>query len=227
MWGRQPRAVRIAAIVLAGLLLLLVLAQVLLPAIAAGRIRSRVERYGSVDSVSVSAWPAVKLLWGDADSVHVTADSMTLSPRQAAALLWEGRGVSHLNLHASALRVGSLALTDATLEKRGSQLAAQASATQAATEAALPEGFVVKLLGSRDGEVEVEATGGLFGLQASVDAVAQAEEGRLVAHPEGALLEGFQLKLFSEPHVYVEGVGASVFAGEPLRYRLSMRASLR
>jgi hypothetical protein len=227
MWRRQPRAVRVAAIVLAAVLLLLALAQVLLPAIAAGRIRSRVERYGSVDSVSVSAWPAVKLLWGDADSVHVTARSIALSPRQAASLLWEGHGVSHLDLHADAVRVGSLTLTDATLEKRGLQLAAQASATQAATEAALPEGLAVKLLGSRDGEVEVEATGGLFGLQASVDAVARAEEGRLVAHPEGTLLEGFRLKLFSDPHIYVEGVGASAIAGEPPRYHLSMRASLR
>ena len=38
--------------------------------IAASRISSRVGRYGKVQSVSVSAWPAVELLWGHADSVH-------------------------------------------------------------------------------------------------------------------------------------------------------------
>ncbi len=45
------------------LVLLFVLAQVLLPRIAASRISSRVGRYGKVRSVSVSAWPALELLW--------------------------------------------------------------------------------------------------------------------------------------------------------------------
>ena len=43
---------------LAGAVLVLALAQVLLPRIAASRISSRVGRYGSVESVSVRAWPA-------------------------------------------------------------------------------------------------------------------------------------------------------------------------
>jgi len=47
-----------------GAVLLLGLAQLFLPRIAAGRITSRLGRYGRVESVSVSAWPAVKLLWG-------------------------------------------------------------------------------------------------------------------------------------------------------------------
>ena len=55
----------------AAVVLLLVLAQLLLPGLAARRIRTRVGRYGTVKSVSVSAWPAVKVLWGDADAVTV------------------------------------------------------------------------------------------------------------------------------------------------------------
>ena len=49
--------------------LALVLAQLFLPRIAASRISSRVGSYGKVSSVSVSALPAMELLWGDADSV--------------------------------------------------------------------------------------------------------------------------------------------------------------
>jgi hypothetical protein len=75
--------------------------------------------------------------------------------------------------------------------------------------------------------VLVRASGGLFGVGASVDAVALGREGRLIAHPVGPLLEGLQLTLFSDPHVYVEGVGASVQDGVPSSYRLSMSASLR
>jgi hypothetical protein len=85
----------------------------------------------------------------------------------------------------------------------------------------------VRLLGSEAGQVRVRATGGLFGIGASVDAVALAREGRLVAHPLGLLIEGLQLTLFSEPHVYVQGVAASRDGRQPASYRLSMRAGLR
>ncbi len=46
-------------------------------------------------------------------------------------------------------------------------------------------------------------SGGLFGVGASVDAVAQAEEGKLVARPTG-LLGALKLTLFESPSVYVE-----------------------
>ena len=61
-------------------MLLLVLAQLFLPAHRREPDPSRVGRYGKVQSVSVSAWPAIELLWGDADSVHVSAGSLALSP---------------------------------------------------------------------------------------------------------------------------------------------------
>ena len=43
---------------------------------------------------------------------------------------------------------------------------------------------------SEEGTVEVRASGGLFGVSASVEAVAQAENGKLVARPTGLLLAG-------------------------------------
>lgn len=208
-------------------MLALALAQVLLPRLAADRISSRVGRYGSVHSVSVSAWPAVELLWGDAGSVHVRAKSLVLSPAQAASLLWEGRGAASMDLSAQSVELGSLRVTDASLRKRGSQLSAQALVSEADVRAALPEGLAVRLLRSGGGDVEVQASGELFGVGATVNAVAGASDGKLVAHPLGFLIEGFQLTLFSQPHVYVEGVDASVAGEDPLSYRLSISASLR
>ncbi len=105
------------------------------------------------------------------------------------------------------------------------RLSALASADQAAVKAALPEGFDVRLLRSEGGQVEVQASGGLFGVGAAVNAVALASNGRLVAHPLGFLIEGFQLTIFSDRHVYVEGVSASAPASGG--YRLGMSASLR
>jgi hypothetical protein len=211
----------------AAILLLLVLAQVILPRIAAGVISSRVGRYGKVQSVSLSAWPAVKLLWGDVDSVEVKAGALHIEPAQAGKLLWEARSTARMEVSAQSVQVGSLRVTHARLTKRGNALSATAEATEADVNAALPSGFSVQLLKSEGGAVEVQASGGLFGIGASVDAVAQASEGKLLAHPRGLLIEGFRLTLYSDPHVYVEGVGASVLSSQPLTYGLSMSASLR
>ncbi|MHB8240470.1 MAG: LmeA family phospholipid-binding protein [Solirubrobacteraceae bacterium] len=207
--------------------LLLMLAQVLLPRIAASTISSRVGRYGKVQSVSVSAWPAVKLLWGSVDSVKVRAKSLAIEPGQAAKLLWEAHGVSDMDMSAESVRVGSLQLSDAHLSKRGSALSAEARASEAAVQAALPSGLSAQLVKSEGGRVEVQTSGSLLGVGASVNAVGEASEGKLVAHPLGFLLEGFRLTVFSDRHVYVEGVGASVVSRQPLSYGLSMRASLR
>jgi hypothetical protein len=226
--GASPRRAWLVLGSLAGaVVLLLALAQVLLPRLAASRISSRVGRYGSVISVSVSAWPAVELLWGDIGSVHVRARSLALSPAQVASLLWEARGVASMDLSAHSVKLGSLHVSDASLQKHGSRLSAQAVASEADVKAALPEGFAVRLLRSEGGDVEVQASGALFGVGATVNALAGASDGKLVAHPLGFLIEGFQLTLFSQPHVYVEGVGASVADEHPLSYRLSMSASLR
>ena len=57
-------------------------------------VRARVEKYGTVKSVNVKAWPAVELLWGKADSVKVRAGSLKLSPAQTVELLGEAHGVT-------------------------------------------------------------------------------------------------------------------------------------
>jgi hypothetical protein len=207
--------------------LALALTQVLLPRIAASRISSRVGRYGTVESVSVKAWPAVELLWGSADSVRVRARSLTLSPAQTAKLLWEARGVGSVELTAPSVREGPLILSEVSLRKTGQALMAQARMTDADVRAALPKGFRVRLLSSAGGEVRVRASGGLFGVGAVVDARAGGSEGKLVVDPLGSPLSGLQLTLFSEPHVYVEGVGARVESGRPLSYRLTISATLR
>ena len=223
----MPRLLRLGLWLAAGLVLLLVLAQVLLPRLAVSRISSRVGRYGKVLSVSVSAWPAVELLWGHVGSVKVRAKSLAMSPAQAASLLSEAKATASMDVSAETVRMGKLTVTDASLRKRGSELSAQALVSEAAVKAALPAGFAVRLLRSGGGEVEVQATGALFGVGIPVNAVAMASNGKLVAHPLGFLIEGLQLTLFSSPHVYVEGVGASVQSSDPQSYRLTMSASVR
>jgi hypothetical protein len=208
-------------------IVLLIAAQVALPKIAARRISSRVGRYGEVKSVSVSAWPAVKLLWDEVDAVKVRAGRLALSTSEAAKLLWEAHGVRTMELSAASVKLGPLRVEEAVLSKHGASMSAHARTSESDVAAALPQGLEVKLLGSREGQVEVQASGGLFGVDASLDALAGASEGKLVARPLAPLLEGFELTLFADPHVFVEGVGASVVGRQPLSYELSMSASLR
>ena len=223
------KAGRIALVLVGLTVLVLALAQIFLPGIAASRISSRLKHYGSVQSVSVSAWPALKLLWGSADSVKVRALNLRVTPAQTAKLLWEGRGLSSIEMSATRAQEGPLRLRDVRLRKRGSALSAQALVTQADASAALPPGMSVSLLGSEGGSVKVRASGGLFGVGAPVDAVAGPSEGKLIAHPLGLLLEGFHLTLFAEPHVYIQGVGASSIDTPRAEgaYRLSISARLR
>ena len=225
--GGSSRAIRITAVVAAAILVLLVLAQLVLPRIAASRISSRVGRYGHVEHVSVSAFPAIKLLWGDADSVDVRAGALSLSRGQAAALLREGRGADRIDARVRVVHLGSLTLGSAVLQKRGEQVVGLAKASQADVRAALGPGVGVRLLASGGGRVRVAATGNLFGVGATVNAVAEAEDGKLVVHPEGLLLEGFRLTLFEDTHVRVLGVSARPQPGPPPGYLLGMSALLR
>jgi hypothetical protein len=217
---------------LGAVVVVLGLAQIFLPKIAASRISSRLGKYGEVQSVHVSAFPAIELLWGDADSVTVHARTLKISPTQTGKLLHEARGLDRIDLTADSTSEGPLRLQLVSLRKHGAKLHAQGTVSPADIKAALPAGVSLQLVGSSGGKVEVRATGGLFGVGATVDAVAEAEGGKLVVRPRGFLLEALKLTLFSDPHVYVEGVAAG--RGEPVntaqneaRYVLSFSASLR
>src|SRR5438874_9577938 len=61
----------IAAIALAAVLALSIIAQLVLPGIAEQRLRDRLARSGKVLDVEVDAFPAIELLWHNADRVVV------------------------------------------------------------------------------------------------------------------------------------------------------------
>jgi hypothetical protein len=230
----RRRAGLIVLCVLALLVLLVVLAQVFLPSLAAQRVRDRVARYGTVRSVSVSAFPAIELLWGKADSVSIAAGTLSVPSGRLASLLWESHTVTDLITSAEAATITAipsfrqgLRLSDMRTEKRGSTINSSATLTQQQLDEALPSGFRIEPLASGGGEVEARASGGLFGLQASITALVKPLEGRLVAEPQGLPFASLAtVTLFSDPHLKVESVGIRVLRRRPLTYGLSMRASL-
>jgi hypothetical protein len=220
-------------IVVAVVAILVAVAQLIGPTIAAKVVEKKVGRYGTVKSVTVKAWPAIKLLWRHADEVDVDAGTLSLSPEQAVGLLGEGKGTGTVKARAEAVVLGGLRLTEVRFDKDGFKLTAEGTASEADIAKVLPPGVSVSLEGSEDGEIRVKVSGGLFGLGASVEAVAKAEDGKLVVRPVG-LLGGLKLDIFESGSVQVEGVEAKALPGdggagsraEGQRYRLVMKARL-
>ena len=173
----------------AAVVVLLALAQLLLPRIAESRIRSRLDRYGTVHSVHVSAWPAIELLWGDADSAKVQAGTLALSTARATTLLHEAKGISNISLQRRRRSSGPAAAYSCGSD----QARRQAERRGPRERLGRPRGparreSTLRLLGSENGRVMVRATGALFGFGASLDAVAEPSSGRLIVRPQPSML---------------------------------------
>ncbi len=204
---------RISAIAIAGVILLLVIAQLVLPRIAAQRLRDRLSRSGQVLEVHVSAFPAIELLWHQADRVVVRIGRYRTDPARLGSLLHEAGNVGSLDATATEVDSGLLTLRDARLRKRGDQLTGSATVSESDLKRALPILQSVAPVASGNGRLTLRGTATLLGLSATVDATVSAAGGQLVVAPDvpfGALAT---LTVFSNPHVYVEGVAASPTAG--------------
>lgn len=206
------------------------LAQLLLPRLAAQRVRSQIARYGVVRSASVSAFPAIELLWGDAQSATVSAADLDMTQTAANKLLWESRGVGRIDIHAESMRIGSLMLGDVSLRKRGDRLNISGRLTEADLRASLPGSSRFALLSSNSDGVSMRVKGSFFGLAASVNVQLSATEGKLVAAPQGAPFGGLvKVTLFSASHVYVQSFGLteSPLEGADPSYQASIGARLQ
>ena len=204
----------IAAAALAAGLLVLVVTQLLLPSIAAQRLRERLAANGKVQSVSVSAFPAVKLLWGHADEVHVRFASAEATSARIAELLGEAKDVDDLDISIGSLRNGSLTLRDTTIRKRGPVLWGKARLSERVLARALPLGLRVQPVASGGGKLLIRAEAGLFGFGFAVDMLLSAESGALVLEPVNVPFGSLaRLTVFSDPHVLVRGVDARSVGG--------------
>jgi hypothetical protein len=200
---------RILAIAAAGVVLLvLVLAQLVLPGIAEQRLRDRLGRSGTVLSVEVHAFPAIKLLWHHADRVVVRMGRYRSAAGPLGGLLGETGDVGSLDASATEVDVGLLTVRDATLHKRGDRLTGTARVTQADLRAAVPILRSVVPVTSSDGRLTLRGTAALLGVTASVDATVRPQSGRLVVLPDVPFGGLAAITVFSDPRVEVDGVSA-------------------
>jgi hypothetical protein len=202
----RRRASRIAIGAITAVVAVLVLMQLLLPGIAAQRVRDELARYGVVRSATISAFPAIQLLWRHAQSASIRAGDLSMGTSQASEMLWKARGVERFDLSAESMRIGSITMHGFHARKRGTSLYVTGSAGSADLLGVLPGGAEMQPLGSVPGGVEVRVSGNLFGAGTSVDALLSVQGGKLVAQPQGIPFAGFvKLTLFSDPHMTLSG----------------------
>jgi hypothetical protein len=215
------RRLRALAIGVALIVLLLVVGQIVLPGIAAQNLRDRLSHNGRVLSVSISAFPAIELLWHQADKVVVHMARYRSTTGHLQSLLGETAQTGSLDASARELDTGLITLRDARLQKRGSQLLGSAIVTPADLQSALGGAIQdLRPVASSDGRLTFQGT--VFGVTA--DATLRAQNGALVVSPDVPLLNLITVNVFHDPHVYIEGVGARDAAGG---FALQGRARLR
>ena len=200
------RLVAIASVLV--MLVLLGLAQLVLPGIAAQSLRDRLQRSGRVLDVQVHAFPAIELLWHHADSVVVRLASYHSTSSGIGTTLDQSSDVGSLDASVGRLDTGLLTLRNASLHKRGDVLTGRADVTEADLRAALPILQSVKPVASGNGQLTLQGTATLFGVTATVNANVRVQDGAIVVAPDVPLGALATIKVFSNPHLAVQSVGA-------------------
>lgn len=208
---RRTLSVVVGAVLV--VLLLLVVAQLVLPGIAAQRIRDRLSHSGKVLDVKVGAFPAIELLWHHADSVVVRMASYHSSASELSKNVGQVANADSLDASASLLNTGLLTLRDASLRKRGAQLTAAATVTEADLRSSLPVLQSLQPVSSSNGVLTLQGTGTFLGVTATIDATVRALNGALVVTPNVPFGGLATITLFSNPAIAVQGVAATPAPG--------------
>src|SRR3954471_9266776 len=208
-----PSMLRVALVLVVLVAVGLIGSQFLLPRIAARRLADDLRRSGDIDRVRVRAMPALKLLFGRADSVEIRMTEARAGTGRLADLLDEARGTDRLDARAARARVGPLLARDLRLSKRGDAVRAQAAVSDADLAAALPPGTGLRPVEAGDGELVLEASAGVLGFRAAVRARLSARDGALVIAPDGLLGALGSLTLFADPRGPAAGGGARRASG--------------
>lgn len=196
------------------------MAQLALPGIAAQQLRDRLSRSGRVLDVKVEAFPAIELLWHQADRVVVRMATYHSTPGHLGSTLAESSDTGSLYASARRLQAGRLTLSNATLTKRGNELVGTASVSAADLRSAVPFVQGVTPVASGDGKLVLRGTA----LGVTADATLMAVNGKLVVQPNVPILNLFTVTVFSNPHVAVQGVAARA---TPRGFVLSGRGRLK
>jgi len=216
---------RLIALAAVGVVLVgLIVPQFVLPGVAEQELRDQLSQSGTVLSVKVSAFPAVKLLWHHADSVSIRMGRYQSGAGPLGDRLGQTAGVGKLDASVGEFVSGALTLRNATLTKRGNELTGSATVMNADLRAAVPFLDDVQPIASEGGRLTLRGRASLLGLNATVDATVAAQNGTLVVAPNVPFGGIATITLFDDPRVQVQSVGAAAVPGG---FRVSATATVQ
>ena len=191
-------------------LAILGLAQLILPGLAAQRLRDRLSKSGTVLQVEVHAFPAIELLWQHADRVVIRMSDYHSSSSGLGSTLQDAGGVGTLDASATTLRAGLLTLRQASLHKRGRELTGSADVRESDLRSAVPFLDGVVPVSADNGVLTLRGAATVLGVTAVADAVVAPAGGHVVVRPQVPFGVLGTITAFSNPHVYVDSLSASL-----------------
>jgi hypothetical protein len=198
-------------------LLLFAVSQAVLPSMAENRLEDRLAKDGKVSEVHVSAFPAVKLMFGKADDVQIRMDSFTPPAGGGGtngggglgAALARTQATDKIDVLVGSLKTGPVTLRDARLTKDGDTLRAEATVSDAELRDALPAGIDVRPAATPGGQLVFDGGVSALGIEARAQARLLARDGKLVIQmqdgPIGALAA---IPVFSDPRLDIQTLSA-------------------
>jgi hypothetical protein len=208
---------RLPIALLAGLVGVLVLVfgvgQLVLPGIAARHVRSMLAGSARGVSVSVSAFPAVELLWHHADRVTVHLTSYTAGAAAVNGSLGQAGDVGRLEVTVGSARVGLLTVHDVRVTGHSGRLTGAATIDEADLRGTIPFLRSVTPVASSDGRLTLRGTADILGLSGSLDADVTVQHGAIVVAPDVLFGSLATVTVFSDPHVAVRSVTAVPVSG--------------
>jgi hypothetical protein len=207
---------RRSLLAVAGLLVLaLVAAQLLLPGVAENRLKSDLEKQGSDVTVSVKAFPAVKLLLGRADDVTIEVTNLKTDEDgggdgdSLSDLLAQTKKTKKLDVHVKVLEDKLLRMQDVRVKKDGDKLTAVVKLNKSDVDAALPAELKLTDTEVPNG-LAVAGSTDVFGEQIEAEAKVYADDdGNLVLEPSDDLLGDLvSVPIFEDDRVAVDSISA-------------------
>jgi hypothetical protein len=202
-------AITIAAIIA----IVLVGGQFVAPSIANSMLRQRLAKDGKVLSAHLSAFPWVQLLWQHADSVSATMADYSAAPGHIENLLHQADGIGRVDVSIGVVHTGLLTLHAVTFTKRRDELVGVGTLELSDLQAALPVVRSLTPVRDSNGQVLLHGTASVLGVQAGVNVVIAARDGKLVVAPSGLLGAFATLTLYDDPAVDVQSVTATTVPG--------------
>ncbi len=209
----RSRRGRIVAALLAAVVVVLVVAQLVLPPIATSVVRTRLGKSAKITSIKLSAFPAIKLLWGSVDQLDLVLRSYNLEPDELSGKIKQSGEASTLNASIGTLNVGALSLHSVTLHKQNGKLDLTGRLQTEDLRRALPIIQSLTPVAGIGGELTLRGTVAAFGASAKITATVAARDGKVVVAPQGLLGAFATVTVFADPHVFVQSISGRAVPG--------------